>query len=64
MTIFSCFAATEDANALLINFCEVSKNGVSESGIVNQGLQAFFSIRTRHLALGDADRWTEHLIKV
>jgi hypothetical protein len=35
MAVFSYFAATEDANALLIIFGgEVSKNDVSESGIV------------------------------
>ena len=40
MTVFICFASTEDANTLLIIFGKVSKNDVSESGIVN--LQAFF----------------------
>ena len=36
MAVFSCFAATEDANALLIIFGEVSKNDVSKSGIVTK----------------------------
>jgi hypothetical protein len=42
MAVFSCFATTEDTNALLIIFGEVPKNDVSESDIVNQGLRAFF----------------------
>ena len=46
MAVFSCFSTTEDANALLIIFSEVSKNDVSESGIVNQGLQGFFQTYT------------------
>jgi hypothetical protein len=36
MAVFICFAATEDTNALLIIFGEVSKNDVNESGIVNK----------------------------
>ena len=57
MTVFICFAATEDTDALLIIFGEVSKGDVNESGIN----QVFFSlIRTRHLALRDAVRWVEH----
>ena len=58
MAVLICFAATEDTNALLIIFCEVSKNDVNESGIVNQTF--FSSTRTRHLALRDAVRWVKH----
>jgi hypothetical protein len=39
MAVFICFAATEDTNALLIIFGEVSKNDVNESGII---IQLFF----------------------
>ena len=45
MAVLICFAATEDTNALLIIFCEVSMNDVNESGIVNRG---FFFLRYAH----------------
>jgi hypothetical protein len=34
MAVFSCFAATEDANAFLIIFGEVTKNDVNESEVL------------------------------